>query len=38
MGGVAQDLSAGKIMQIETPPRDKPHDKPGGERRGLLNT
>ena len=23
-------------MQIETPPQDKPYDKPEGERRGLL--
>ena len=23
-------------MQLETPPKDKPYDKPEGERRGLL--
>ena len=23
-------------MQVETPPQDKPYDKPEGERRGLV--
>src|SRR5687768_11616634 len=35
MGGAA-NLTGYESMNIETPPTDKPYDKPEGERRGLV--
>ncbi len=36
MGGTAPFRQTKEFMNIETPPTEKPYDKPEGERRGLI--